>query len=172
MFTPKQLSVTLFNYLTCSCRGKSFMHCALSLSLLSHALWICSKVNIPFVYLSCSVLFLCRLCTEASVPGARLIFDALLWSLIRVRNGRVDGMRVTSGEKNMGWKKTKKPSLPPSVFILFFRKCIHLSPAVFSESDWRSAWFACSLQCLGVRVHSLILHNRPERNRAELLAER
>lgn len=104
---PKQFSVTLFKYLICSCRGKYFTHCALSLSLLSHALWISSKVNIPFVYLSCSVPFLCRLCTEASVPGARLIFDALLWLLIRVRNGGVEGMRVTSGEKNMGWKNKK-----------------------------------------------------------------
>lgn len=168
---PKQFSVTLFKYLICSCRGKYFMHCALSLSLLSHALWISSKVNIPFVYLSCSVPFLCRLCTEASVPGARLIFDALLWLLIRGRNGGVEGMRVTSGEENMGWKNKK--TFSSSLCLHPFLQKIHsLKPScILRESDWRRAWFACSLRCLSVRVHSLILHNRPERNRAELLAE-
>lgn len=161
-------------WLKCKWRGKYLIRCALRSSLPSHALWICGKHR--SVYFSCLVLFFLCVCVD-SVPKLLYQKPGLCFMPFVV---------LDKGKKWKSWwdvshvwrEKTWAPkqkiplTFSPSVSILLSQKMHTLEPSctILRKSDWRSAWFASGLQSLGVKVHSLILYDRPERNHAEPLA--
>lgn len=119
-------------WLKCKWRGKYLIHCALRLSLPSHALWICGKVNIPCLFLMLSVFFL--VCGD-SVPKLLYQKPGLCFMPFVVLNkGKKwkSWWDVSHVWRVKTWARKQETPLSPSLSILLSQKCIHLSPVVLS----------------------------------------